>query len=244
MENEMAASRSETIGVTLDAWAHDWRLSRAGVAWIAGLPVIVALSGVAAAGIGKAAYKWLTQDDSLAENLQVLFFGLACLLAIGLSRRLLERSERALCGLYALVAVGLFFLVGEEVSWGQRIFGWATPEGLEEVNRQGETNVHNVYGVRMLFKWAQLVIGAYGTILPFALPRWGVLAPYRDWLSWLVPHVSLVPYFAFLLIWRVYRNLFDPPEQLYFVISEYNEILELNLALGFFFFMWYQWRRG
>ena len=42
--------------------------------------------------------------------------------------------------------LGVIFLLGffEEISWGQRIFNIATPEGLEEINRQGELNFHNL----------------------------------------------------------------------------------------------------
>lgn len=42
--------------------------------------------------------------------------------------------------------LGILFLVcfGEEVSWGQRVFHWVTPGWLEEINLQGETNLHNI----------------------------------------------------------------------------------------------------
>ena len=59
----------------------------------------------------------------------------------------------------------------------------------------------------------------------------------------IVPHVSLVPYFAMLLIWRCYRNLFEAPKGFYFVVAEYNEVMELVLAIGFFLFMLHQLRR-
>jgi hypothetical protein len=42
--------------------------------------------------------------------------------------------------------LGLFCFVagGEEISWGQRIFNLQTPELLMKINRQGETNLHNI----------------------------------------------------------------------------------------------------
>ncbi len=45
-----------------------------------------------------------------------------------------------------LVGAGLlfFFAGGEEMSWGQHLFGWGTPEWLGEVNGQNETNLHNI----------------------------------------------------------------------------------------------------
>jgi len=35
-----------------------------------------------------------------------------------------------------------FFL--EEISWGQRIFGWETPGWMSKINIQNETNIHNI----------------------------------------------------------------------------------------------------
>ena len=43
-----------------------------------------------------------------------------------------------------LVAIVLFVMVGEELSWGQRIFGWATPDSFASINEQSETNLHNL----------------------------------------------------------------------------------------------------
>jgi len=45
---------------------------------------------------------------------------------------------------YLLLSLLLFFGGGEEISWGQRIFGWKTPETFEKENIQRETNIHNL----------------------------------------------------------------------------------------------------
>lgn len=44
-----------------------------------------------------------------------------------------------------LLALVLFMMAGEELSWGQRIFHWATPESYRVRNAQGETNLHNTH---------------------------------------------------------------------------------------------------
>ncbi|MDO5698624.1 MAG: hypothetical protein Q4G51_11710 [Dermatophilus congolensis] len=41
------------------------------------------------------------------------------------------------------LAVLFFFIAGEEISWGQRLFGFATPD-LFAGNLQGESNIHNL----------------------------------------------------------------------------------------------------
>jgi hypothetical protein len=37
-----------------------------------------------------------------------------------------------------------FIAFGEEISWGQHIIGFKTPEAIKEINKQGETNLHNL----------------------------------------------------------------------------------------------------
>lgn len=42
-----------------------------------------------------------------------------------------------------VMTLGAFYFAGEEVSWGQHLFGWETPEGFVAINDQQETNLHN-----------------------------------------------------------------------------------------------------
>ena len=45
---------------------------------------------------------------------------------------------------FALVALGCFYIGGEELSWGQQLVHWQTPAAIEVLNRQHETNLHNM----------------------------------------------------------------------------------------------------
>jgi hypothetical protein len=44
----------------------------------------------------------------------------------------------------SLLALLFFFGAGEEISWGQRIFGVQSSEFFTQNNAQGETNLHNL----------------------------------------------------------------------------------------------------
>lgn len=44
---------------------------------------------------------------------------------------------------FGLAALCCFYVAGEEVSWGQHIWDWATPDYWHGVNDQQETNLHN-----------------------------------------------------------------------------------------------------
>ncbi len=224
--------------------AREWNCSPGSGMAILVAPLLIALSGVAAALVGKGFYKWYTEEDGFCEDMQVAFYVAALVLSLIIVRRLWNSGEKGIAGLYLLVCVGLFFLIGEEISWGQRIFGWATPEAFQTANKQDETNLHNIYGVGSKFKWIQMLVGAYGVFLPLLVLRARGLARYREKLALLVPPYSLISYFFFMFVWRAYRNAVpEPPHRFYYVITNYNEVVELILAVGFFLFMAYQLRR-
>ena len=223
--------------------AHEWDLSQKMILAIVCLPSFLALSGPVAALMGKDAYKWLTSEDGFAENMQVLFLSLAFLLSLPIVRRLWKAGDRGIVFLYLGVSIALVFLIGEEISWGQRIFGWETPESFKAASKQPETNIHNLYVVWDFCKWMQLLVGAYGTLLPLLFLRFPVAARYRKTISLLVPHYVLIPYFLFLFVWRIYRTVFEPPNKYYLVISQFNEVLELILYVGVMLFMIFQLRQ-
>jgi hypothetical protein len=95
---------------------------------------------------------------------------------------------------FYLAMMALFYLVcaGEEISWGQRALGFATPESMLATNEQGEFNLHNL-GFRDFRPIT--VVSAYmklfGIALPLLLWRWTRRRddPFRRYLSppWLVP---------------------------------------------------------
>ena len=86
----------------------------------------------------------LSREDGWVENLTAVWFLLAGLLLF--VTVLVERSFFRRC-VYILGGMAMMFAAGEEISWGQRIFEFATPDFLMHLNEQKEFNVHNIsYG--------------------------------------------------------------------------------------------------
>lgn len=55
------------------------------------------------------------------------------------------KHNMKLAGVFAVIIVlVLFVMAGEEMSWGQRIFRWDTPESMQGINQQKEMNLHNL----------------------------------------------------------------------------------------------------
>lgn len=73
-----------------------------------------------------------------------------------------------------LVLFGLVFLfgVGEEISWGQRLFGLKSPEYFTLNNSQGETNLHN-----LIIEGKKINKIIFGTFLGIALATYFLILP-------------------------------------------------------------------
>ena len=86
-------------------------------------------------------FRNLTLEDYWVEYLTAVWFLLAGFLLFGtawLEPNIFRR------GVYILGGMAMVFAAGEEISWGQRIFGFATPDFLLPWNYQKEFNVHNI----------------------------------------------------------------------------------------------------
>ena len=102
------------------------------------LHVILFSSLLAAAPL---TFQALCREDYWVESLTAVWFLLAGLVL--LVTALVERGILQRC-VYILGGTAMLFVAGEEISWGQRIFGFATPDFLMRLNEQKEFTVHNI----------------------------------------------------------------------------------------------------
>ena len=83
----------------------------------------------------------LHEEDSLFEALTAVFAIIAAMIFIISTKNVNDLLTKSLLVLLALFS---FFFGMEEISWGQRIFNWETSSSWAEINRQNETNLHNL----------------------------------------------------------------------------------------------------
>lgn len=83
-------------------------------------------------------------EDGPVEWSTAICLFLASFVLLRNALRLAERAEATAAALTALYALVFFFGAGEEISWGQRLFGWEPGEFFRENNAQAETNIHNL----------------------------------------------------------------------------------------------------
>lgn len=168
----------------------------------ASLPVLVVLLVIFAHYLSPELYELMTRRDEagfgVVENLTVLVL-LPAIVAGFMTfrdRRLFPDWRLGWTTLSCTLAC--IYFAGEELSWGQHLFGWQTPESFAAANKQRETNLHNLNGVggwfnqkpKMLVEW-WLLLG--GVLLPAA--RWLRRArPGSDTLmGWFWPTHIVVP---------------------------------------------------
>jgi hypothetical protein len=186
------------------------------------------------------AYKGLVSEDSLVEYATCAAYLLAAVFAAGVARGLARRDARLLAGLWAGLALALALVAGEEISWGQRLLGVATPEVFAD-NLQGEMNVHNLAPVQRLLHPAYILVGVFGAFGWCTLRERGP-ARWRELARWLVPPPALLGCFLPVAVFYVFldytpaRWIGEDGLRFGFVSTYDQEPAELLLALGFLLF--------
>lgn len=86
------------------------------------------------------AYYEITLEDGPLEYLTACFAIVSAGVLFWAIRMKIQRRAKIVC-----VVAGIFmvFFAGEEISWGQRLFNFGTPEQLAEINSQEEFNIHD-----------------------------------------------------------------------------------------------------
>ncbi len=157
--------------------------------WVVGM--------LALAWLAPARYEPLVQEDRLVEWCTFTFFAAAAV--TGLVTALRERRVGDL-----MVRLFCVAAAGEEISWGQRLFGYLPPPLFLERNAQQEANLHNLVEAFGQPKWTLIaILGAYGVVAPLAV-RVPALRRLAERLRLTAPSVALLPWFAAaiaILVW-------------------------------------------
>ena len=145
------------------------------------------------------------KEDSFFEWLTALFYFISFVLLL-----LTFKKNRNI--FLVLLGMVMLFGAGEEISWGQRIFGFATPEEINKLNVQHEFNIHNLvifngkymngelktglsrfFEMDMLFKIFTIF---FGLVLPFCVYHFKFIASLTKKFKIPVPPISIGIFFA------------------------------------------------
>jgi hypothetical protein len=180
-------------------------------------------------------YKSLTVEDGVVEYLTALGFLIGGIFALLLTNKrnfftnsLVRNTFIAGC---ILVGLSLFFVAGEEISWGQRILGIETPEAIAEQNRQGEINLHNSEAFWPYVYSAYFYVGLYGIgvwIVEWLTRDILVLTKKQEvWKKILIPGAHLFVLFGMISLYVWLRTIHGP-----WKYQPWEEYAELLLVIG------------
>lgn len=139
-------------------------------------------------------------EDRLLETLTaILFIGSGVLLFGAAMFHSRQSAEHRKVVVVLLVGIAIAFLLFglEEISWGQRLFGWSTPAVLERINDQGELNVHNLSNtiLRLLYRWGMLAFAL------LTAAGWLWLSRFKETtLRFLIPHGATAGLLVLMLL--------------------------------------------
>ncbi|MGZ8281766.1 MAG: hypothetical protein ACXWUN_02295 [Allosphingosinicella sp.] len=247
-----------TIGALLDARAPGCGIDgescrRPVLAW--GLAALLA----AVAAILLFLLDPLAFHDSAQEDRPIEWLSALMLFAAGAALRFpaVRRRRQRLVAASALALGLLLLLIGaEEISWGQRLFGFATPDQLAAVNWQEEFNFHNVQtdlSETLYYVGASvflLLLPLLRDVLPSApvkqgrfalLPKRGVallsapvvLFNYGHWNLYAIQLVTLLTVLALLAWGRAAHRRGDRAEAMSFLAGALTVVTGQTLLLAF-----------
>lgn len=180
-------------------------------------------------------FRLMSREDGVLEYAQFALYLLAALYAF--------RAYRTIGSpLFLLLAAVLFFTAGEEISWGQRLLGIATPSSLTSVNVQNETTIHNLRVFQELLPVGYIAVGLYGAFSRLIAEK--VFRLKRKMLIYTPPYVLFLPFFIVALFY--YQNSFGLygfagvtglPDTLY--PQDWQEAIETFLAFGLLGYAFY-----
>ncbi len=220
--------------------AHGWDVAPR-VALAVFFAPFVGAAAVILARADKPFFRFLTREDSLLEWAQFVGFVTAGVLAALVGRQLLRQTRGLPAILFFAFALGCFAIAGEEIAWGQRLLGYATPESIEEINEQRETTVHNIGSVQDAANIAFTLVGLYGSVgawfLRLRRPRWAS----RPNVDLLIPPLFLTSCFFVVFGYKTLRYVFFPESG--YTVTKLGEWPEFCLAFAFAAFSFLTLRR-
>ncbi len=159
---------------------------------------------------------------------------------------------------YLLIAAFFFIGFGEEISWGQRVIGFTTPEAMQSSNVQNEFNLHNIellnretmegelktgfsrfLEVNLLFKVFTIIIAV---ILPVAVFHSRHVSSLTTALKVPVPPLTITVLFIInWLTFKIILEYFLPEGEIFQYYDTNTEIFEfvsafIILVLSFYFY--------
>lgn len=183
---------------------------------------------------------YLEREDSLTEWLTFFCYILCTIFSLQIARlssksKELSKGARVFVGSAFLMAAVIFIAIaGEEISWGQRLFGFETPESIKASNTQYEFNLHNQ---KSIFRYVYM---GYGAVAVYSAVTWLLVRLIKKIIpkSWqpmtrfFAPPWMLIGFFLPMIPYVYVRKVYGD-----YWLDHWGEFVELLLAMGIAIFL-------
>ncbi len=188
-------------------------------------------------------------EVGLLEQGTVLCLAPAVVLGVVAWRRRRKLPAAWLGAWLVLLTAGALYYGGEECSWGQNYFGWATPGNWSAINDQRETNLHNTSAAFDQVPRDLLTLAAgVGIIAPVLLARrLRQCDPRTSPLPWFLPTAAVIPAAALALVVGLPQKFYGKYDKTaeaqtwfteMFLAGRHSELKEFFLAMFILMYMW------
>ncbi len=189
---------------------------------------LAALTAIANTLLGKDARNILYTENGVLETLQAFIAFSGTAVAALCLRHCKDRPWLiAWCGLAMLACL---YIGLEEISYGQHLFGWQTPEDWSAINDQNETNLHNTSS--WLDQKPRLILYIGGILIPGVRRYKPTLLPSR--FSIVYPQNTLFCTAAIAIFADIAKKLHKAD-----ILTLYDRASEVHEAALFYFVLLY-----
>ncbi len=150
-------------------------------------------------------------EFGVIENVTVIFLFTAIIAALLFLLNKSKPNFKLFHIWMVIFLLGAIYYAGEEISWGQHYFGWATPEQWSSVNDQQETNLHNTSPLfdqipRTLLSLAALIGGVF---VPLYRQYKGHIPSKDSIYDWIWPTIECLPAALFSMLVSWHEKLYE-----------------------------------
>lgn len=204
-------------------------------------PVLFGLTMYSLNTYYRTVYETIGKEDHLIEWMQFFFFLTSAILSITIAIKM-GKVSKSLRTIFILLALGLFFVAFEEISWGERVFHIEAPEVFDHgslpllgENVQSEMNLHNFRTLHNLVGKVYILIATHAVLSSLLISLFynlkkDVKKKTKFLLSFLTPPVYLALYFL-----PLYINFFN--KQTSGIRAQDYEMTEFLFSLGILIFL-------
>lgn len=191
----------------------------------ASIPIVMVVACVALFSIPaqRSFSLWLVRENGPVELATFLTFVLGGVVGLVAARRAATSNPMAVSAVIAGFAL-IWIAAGlEEISWGQSLLHFASPQGWARFNTQDEINLHNLEGVQNLHSFLLFAFGVVGLVLPIWFHRRGLTA--LDCPPSVRVYLGLVAVLGALDWWTDNFPFGDPVDTTIGRLTEVNELI-------------------